>query len=122
MYKNLRSCRLKILPLNDRKLQPDQEGSISTRLGLGNALYGRVGPRAIRVRNCSRSRSGSNVNPMAFRGVCRGANGAIILSMFDSQARVGTRVGGVRVYTFIINACMDMRVLVVLSKVFTRDR
>lgn len=62
----------------------------------------------IKVRNWLH-RARSNVNSMAFRGVCRGASGAIILSMFESQARVGTR-GGVRVYTSIINACMDMRV------------
>lgn len=63
---------------------------------------------AIKARNWLH-RSRSNVNPIAFRGVCRGTSITIILSMFESQAWVDAR-SGVCVYTLIINACMDMRV------------
>lgn len=63
---------------------------------------------AIKARNWLH-RSRSNVNPIAFRGVCRGTSITIILSMSESQAWVDA-CSGVCVYTLIINACMDMRV------------
>lgn len=63
---------------------------------------------AIKARNWLH-RSRSNVNPIAFRDVCRGTSITIILSMLESQARVDER-SGVCVYTLIINTCMDMRV------------
>lgn len=63
---------------------------------------------AIKARNWLH-RSRSNVNPIAFRGVCHGTSITIILSMFESQAWVDAR-SDVCVYMLIINACMDMRV------------
>lgn len=73
---------------------------------------------AIKVRNWLH-RSRSNVNWMAFGGVCRGTRAAIILSMLESQPSSGyTRW---RACLHAHNKCVHGYACSWPSKVFTRD-
>lgn len=76
------------------------------------------GGHAIKVRNWLH-RSRSNVNWMAFGGVCRGTRAAIILSMLESQPSSGyTRW---RACLHAHNKCVHGYACSWPSKVFTRD-